>query len=371
MRVLNVRITKVDELQFLTCFKYGLWGSKTARFRNWKIGDKLIFMVDKKIAAIAEISSAPFVSDVEVWCNGSYPNRVELNFLIVLSVEKRIPNLGEVRDAITRAWGVSYGHGILNQEILPQDEAKVILSAINNQQNDIIRYKEDLEQLLIEAENKREIEKSKRRRTGIIDENSKEDPQQISISEIAVINSGKEEIYTEKEGRDHSRAQMLLKILGIASGCSISIATNDRKTTYKGHLLGENCLDKLPNFGLNEESTAMISYIDIIWIRQNSPLCAFEVETTTSIYSGLLRMSDLISLVPSLKIKLFIVAPMERKEKVMKELRRATFQRSGLSDYCKFIPLEELENLLDRVSDLAGHINPSVIDEIAYGAVDS
>jgi hypothetical protein len=36
---------------------------------------------------------------------------------------------------------------------------------------------------------------------------------------------------------------------------------------------------------------------------------AFEVEHTTAIYSGLLRMADLLSLVPNMDIKLHIVAP--------------------------------------------------------------
>ncbi|MBC7219773.1 MAG: hypothetical protein H5T49_06580, partial [Hadesarchaea archaeon] len=110
-----------------------------------------------------------------------------------------------------------------------------------------------------------------------------------------------------------------------------------------------------------------ISLIDIIWIRQNAPVCAFEVETTTSIYSGLLRMSDLISVVPALRIKLYIVAPKERQERVRAELTRPTFQKLGLNDFCKFIPLEDLNALLDRVEGLRGHVQPTIVDTIAVG----
>jgi len=129
--------------------------------------------------------------------------------------------------------------------------------------------------------------------------------------------------------------------------------------------LGEGCLKSLPNLGLSEEATRRISLIDIIWIRQNAPVCAFEVETTTSIYSGLLRMADLLSVVPALNIKLFIIAPNERQEKVMSELTRPTFRKIGLNDFCKFIPMEELDNLLHRVEGLQGHIQPTILDTIA------
>ncbi len=129
--------------------------------------------------------------------------------------------------------------------------------------------------------------------------------------------------------------------------------------------LGEQCLEQLPTMGLNDEATRKIALIDIIWIKQNAPVCAFEVETTTSIYSGILRMSDLISVVPALNVKLYIVAPKERQDKVGNELTRPTFKRIGLNDFCKFIPLEELLKLLAKVEDLGGHIHPTIVDKIA------
>ena len=76
-------------------------------------------------------------------------------------------------------------------------------------------------------------------------------------------------------------------------------------------------------------------------------------------------MSDLISVVPALNIKLFIIAPRERQEKVMGELSRPTFLKIGLSDFCRFIPAEDLDTLLSKVKDLEGHIQPSIMDTIA------
>ncbi|MFZ3122606.1 MAG: hypothetical protein WA104_04475 [Thermodesulfovibrionales bacterium] len=73
----------------------------------------------------------------------------------------------------------------------------------------------------------------------------------------------------------------------------------------------------------------------------------------------------MISVVPALNIKLFIVAPMDRQEKVMGELSRPTFQKIGLSDFCKFIPAEDLDALLSKVTDLEGHVQPSIMDTIS------
>ncbi len=154
--------------------------------------------------------------------------------------------------------------------------------------------------------------------------------------------------------------------MGRITGCSIWIATNDQNRSFRGKSLGEGCLKSLPNLGLNQEATGRIALIDVIWVRHNTPVCAFEIEATTSIYSGLLRMSDLLAVVPAIKIDLFVVAPQARQGKVMAELARPTFQKIGLSEYCRFIAIEELEALLARVEDLQGYLQPSIVEKIAH-----
>jgi hypothetical protein len=78
-------------------------------------------------------------------------------------------------------------------------------------------------------------------------------------------------------------------------------------------------------------------------------------------------MSDLIAVVPALNIKLYIVAQPERKNKVLSELSRPTFRKIGLNDYCEFISIVDLENLLLRIENLAGHIQSSILDTISIG----
>jgi hypothetical protein len=352
----RLRITKIDEYQYLTCLKNSLWGSRSARFRDWQQGDCLAFIVDKTLAGHAEVTGKPFQSKQRLWDNDLFPFRIPIKFIQALTPEDRIPLLGEVREALTSFWGPRYGWGILNQQLLTDPIAGVIVKAIRSRPNSLSKIESNIEQLLTEAYQQRQIKLNQKGKRGRPKKKVKE---AISLPLI-------EEVFeTKSEESVHSKAQAALIKLGKISGCSIWIASNDRNRIFNGKPLGEGCLKSLPNIGLSEEAIRHISLIDTIWIRQNAPVCAFEIETTTSIYSGLLRMADLLSVVPALNVKLYIVAPNEREEKVMGELSRPTFRKIGLNDFCKFIPLEELHNLLHKVDGLEGHIQTTIIDTIA------
>jgi hypothetical protein len=87
-----------------------------------------------------------------------------------------------------------------------------------------------------------------------------------------------------------------------------------------------------------------IEHIDVLWLRGNAIVAAFEIESTTSIYSGLLRMADLVAMQPNINIPVYIVAPDKRREKVLVEVNRPTFSRLSppLSKLCYFVPFSEL-----------------------------
>ncbi|SRR5579884_334057 len=352
-KMIRLRLTKIDEYQYLTCLKHSLWGSKAARFKGWQQGDYLAFIVDKALAGLAEVTGRPFQSKQKVWEKDLYPHRIPIKFVHALAIEQRIPILGEVRDALTSAWGPKYGWGILNQQVLTDTAAETIIKAIRSRPNSLPTIESNIEQLLAEADQLEEIMPKEKRKRG------RPRKEILEIEEV---------LKTKEEESAHSKTQSALIRLGKITGCSIWIASNDRGRLFQGKPLGEGCLKSLPNLGLSEEASHRISLIDIIWIRQNAPVCAFEVETTTSIYSGLLRMADLLSVVPALNIKLFIVAPDERQEKVMAELSRPTFRKIGLNDFCKFIPMGELDKLLHRVEGLEGHVQPTILDTIAIEA---
>jgi hypothetical protein len=45
----------------------------------------------------------------------------------------------------------------------------------------------------------------------------------------------------------------------------------------------------------DEATNRTIELIDVLWLQGNAIVAAFEIESTTSIYSGLLRMADLFA----------------------------------------------------------------------------
>jgi len=96
-------------------------------------------------------------------------------------------------------------------------------------------------------------------------------------------------------------------------------------------------------------------------------VAAFEVEHTTAIYSGLLRMADLVSMQPNIKIHLFIVAADERRDKVIEEINRPTFSHLSppLNTVCRFIPYSALKEKITQVGELARHLKPEFLMDIS------
>lgn len=122
----------------------------------------------------------------------------------------------------------------------------------------------------------------------------------------------------------------------------------------------------LENLPLNYDGTTLdtIELIDVLWLKGRSMARAFEVEHTTAVYSGLLRMADLLALQPNMDIRLHIVASEERREKVFREMQRPVFsllERGPLSKSCTFISYESV-NAIASMPHLA-HMHDSILHE--------
>jgi len=143
----------------------------------------------------------------------------------------------------------------------------------------------------------------------------------------------------------HTEIQYELLTLGAELGLDVWVARNDRSRKWNGTTLGSltRMVEELPT-QFNDATNRTIELIDVLWLSGNSIVAAFEVECTTSIYSGLLRMSDLLALQPNIDINLFLVAPDDRRDKVEQELLRPTFslREKPLSKICGFLAFGRL-----------------------------
>jgi hypothetical protein len=369
---LRVRTTKLDEFQFLTCLRHGLWGSRSARFKDWRVGDKLILLVGNAVAGLAEVTGAAFVSNDPVWDNDLFPHRIPISFVYAGREENRLPVLGEVREALAQSFdgGGGWGLGILNQRLMKTDQAAFLIRSIVARGSELKEVQSSIDELLADAKAKRDSKAGRTRRTVRNSEIQAPLPAANAPKTAATRQSDSDETPSQSESLHHL-AQLRLVQLAQVVGCSAWVASNDKSKSIAGRALGDGCLTSLPNMGLNPQATRAIGLIDVLWVRKNAPVAAFEVEATTSVYSGLLRLSDLVEVVPAIRLDLYIVAPREREAKVLRELARPTFRRVGLTDTCKFVAVEDLEALLERTTGMKGHIQPSIVESIATAAPDT
>ena len=133
-----------------------------------------------------------------------------------------------------------------------------------------------------------------------------------------------------QEDLTHTEVQGWLRELGRALGFEVWVAINDRGRPYAGGRLCDGCLDGLPDPLRNARAAEAISLIDVIWIEAKTGrvAAAFEVEHSTSIYSGIVRMLDLaLGLPDQTAHALFIVAPEAREKEVREQALRPAFSR--------------------------------------------
>jgi len=166
----------------------------------------------------------------------------------------------------------------------------------------------------------------------------------------------------------HTEVQWLLLKLGNDMGLDVWVAKNDRNKAYNGNNFSS--LSRLKaNLPLqfDEATTRTIELIDVLWLKGNSIQAAFEIESTTSIFSGLLRMADLITMQPNINIPLYIVGPSERRAKVISEINRPTFARLAppMSEMCRFISFEELRKQVDAAEHLLQFLKPEFLESFS------
>lgn len=136
---------------------------------------------------------------------------------------------------------------------------------------------------------------------------------------------------SETDEASHSEVQSWLRDLGHALGYRVWIAANDRGRLYNGRPLGEGCLEALPPVLTTAPGAEAVRLIDVLWLRADADrvVAAFEVEHSTSIYSGVVRMLDLAlgHADPHAEGGLFLVAPDAREAEVRAQLARPAFAR--------------------------------------------
>ena len=164
--------------------------------------------------------------------------------------------------------------------------------------------------------------------------------------------AAKAEIVARENDHTHTEIQGWLRDLGLSWGFDVWVASNDQSRAFDDGKLGDGCLSQLPSRIASAAGIEAVSLIDIIWIdKLGQAKAAFEVEHSTSIYSGIVRMLDLARGGGAKALEaLFLVAPDNREKDVRAQLARPAF--SGIADtnvrYISYTDLRENRDAIAR-----------------------
>lgn len=305
----------------------------------------------------------------KIWKDADFPARIEVKTLIDLDPEYGIPmqkfvgRLIFFENAADRPGYKGFLRGSPNRFKRTSD-GEFILETLKRAKAEPVKIPVDPKKLAKKPSFlKKPLQKGSKGLKPVVSV-----PAQVEIEETT-------EQSVAESSTQHTEIQYHLLRLGAQMGLRVWVAKNDRSRSFNGQVLGSmpGNVSKLPA-QFNETTIRTIELIDVLWLHENSIVAAFEVEATTSVYSGLLRMSDLLALQPNLNLDLFLVAPDGRRAKVRQEISRPTFtyRAKPLPKVCGFVSFERLMENVKGISKLglASSLKPDFLKTVAEYFVD-
>jgi type II restriction enzyme len=160
----------------------------------------------------------------------------------------------------------------------------------------------------------------------------------------------KQEVISENEEEAlHTEMQYHLLTIGHALGYDVISASNDRSKCHQGQSFSFIGLSEFPHINVEPETGKTIRLIDVVWFEKGTNVisCSFEVEKSTSIYSGILRLKDLHHSYPDTPPSLFLIIPDTREKEVVLQLTRPSIRSSKIE--IPYILFSDLRNHCDAI----------------------
>jgi len=337
----------------------GFRESRWSRVQRMKPGDRLLCyaVALKRWIAVLEVTSEPFFSDEpRIWESDDFPARVQVKVDLELTLEAGVPAhdlfpdmpmFDKVKEKDFEGWGAFF---MGSPARWSDEDGKVVEEAIR------AAIVNPVERPIPKSALRRRPKTVETPDLGTVAVPSEEDNAENEETEFAPT--------ADSQASEHTEIQALLVRMGRALGHRNFIARNDRGREWNGKTLGElpGVVDVLPT-QFNEATNKVVELIDVLWLDDNAIAAAFEVEKSTSIYSGLLRMSDLLVMQPNLDIPIFLVAPEDRRLKVLREVNRPTFKalktKRPLYKACRYISFENLRAAAEKYAEVMPHLQVS------------
>ncbi len=170
-----------------------------------------------------------------------------------------------------------------------------------------------------------------------------------------LIEKRREEVEQEKQEENlHTEMQYHLLKIGAALGYDVIAASNDRSKAHCGNSFSFMSLQQFPEINLDKETLNTVKLIDVLWFQKatNNVIAAFEVEKSTSIYSGILRLTDLSYTIADGDEVFYLIVPDKREKDVCIQLSRPAIKQNNVSiKYILFSDLRQHCDALCRFGD--------------------
>ena len=140
---------------------------------------------------------------------------------------------------------------------------------------------------------------------------------------------------------DHVKMQLKLARLGLKAGERVWVPVSDQGRLRK---LEFDAFDPAFTSGIDLPHS-YVENIDVVWKQEFRIGAAYEIENSTSIYSGLLRFADLNIVAPNTLYPMFIVAPSARQNRLRQQLCRPTFKRLQMHTKVRFLSYEKIDEI--------------------------
>jgi hypothetical protein len=163
---------------------------------------------------------------------------------------------------------------------------------------------------------------------------------------------------TGGEPSDHLRMQWLLLKMGRQAGEKVWAPRNDQSRITSEY----NFRDFEETFAAGlDTQVKYVENIDVVWKEEFRIDAAFEIENSTSIYSGLLRFADLTMVAPNTVYPMFIVAPAERRNRVREQLARPSFRHLRLGEKVRYLAYEKVNEVEEFFGEEGGGLNVDIL----------
>ena len=163
------------------------------------------------------------------------------------------------------------------------------------------------------------------------------------------------EVAAEKQEENlHTEMQYHLLKIGNALGFDVFPASNDRGRAFSGNSFTFMCGAEFPALPLERDTLNTVKLIDVLWFQKGTAnvIAAFEVEKSTSIYSGILRLSDLSYTIADGDEVFYLIIPDAREKDVRMQLSRPAVKSNNVPiKYILFSDLRQHCDALCRFGD--------------------